>query len=64
MSVAFSLGVLSIGAGLWVWTIRRLMGLRHRELDIQAAALACSTSEFTALRERVRTLEAIADGVH
>lgn len=50
-------------AGLWIWTVNRLAALRFRELDIQATALACSTSEFINLRDRVKKLEAIADGI-
>lgn len=60
---AVSLTVL-VGAGLWVWTVRQLMRLRDAELEIRAAAIACSTQEFTGLRNRVARLEAIADGIH
>lgn len=55
---------LLVGAGLWVWTVRQLMRLRDAELEIRAAAIACSTQEFTGLRNRVAKLEAIADGIH
>lgn len=60
---AVSLTVL-VGAGLWVWTVRQLMRLRDAELEIRAAAIACSTQEFSGLRNRVARLEAIADGIH
>lgn len=55
---------LLVGAGLWVWTVRQLMRLRDAELEIRAAAIACSTQEFAGLRNRVAKLEAIADGIH
>lgn len=54
---------LLVGAGLWIWTVRQLMRLRNAELEIRAAAIACSTQEFAALRNRVTRLEAIADGI-
>ena len=54
---------LLVGAGLWVWTVRQLMRLRDAELEIRAAAIACSTQEFSGLRNRVARLEAIADGI-
>lgn len=55
---------LAVGAGLWIWTVRQLMRLRDAELEIRAAAIACSSQEFTGLRNRVARLEAIADGIH
>ena len=54
---------LLVGAALWVWTVRQLMRLRDAELEIRAAAIACSTQEFSGLRNRVARLEAIADGI-
>ncbi|MCH8686051.1 hypothetical protein [Pedomonas mirosovicensis] len=58
------LAVMAIGAGLWVWTVRQLMRLRDAELEVRAAAIACSTQEFAGLRSRVARLEAIADGIN
>jgi len=55
---------LAVGAGLWIWTVRQLMRLRDAELEIRAAAIACSSQEFMGLRNRVARLEAIADGIH
>ena len=55
---------LAVAAGLWVWTVRQLLRLRDAELEIRAAAIACSTQEFAGLRNRVTRLEAIADGIH
>jgi len=55
---------LAVGAGLWMWTVRQLMRLRDAELEIRAAAIACSTQEFAGLRNRVARLEAIADGIN
>ena len=58
------LAVMAIGAGLWVWTVRQLMRLRDAELEVRAAAIACSTQEFAGLRSRVARLEAIAEGIN
>lgn len=58
------LAAMAIGAGLWIWTVRQLLRLRDAELEIRAAALACSTEEFAGLRNRIARLEAIADGIH
>lgn len=55
---------LAVGAGLWIWTVRQLLRLRDAELEIRAAAVACSTQEFAGLRNRVARLETIADGIH
>lgn len=58
------LAAMAVGAGLWIWTVRQLLRLRDAELEVRAAAIACSTQEFAGLRHRVARLEAIADGIH
>lgn len=55
---------LAVGAGLWIWTVRQLLRVRDAELEIRAAAISCSTQEFSGLRNRVARLEAIADGIY
>jgi len=64
VGLAAVLLTLGVGAGLWVWTVRQLLRLRDAELEIRAAAIACTTQEFAGLRNRVARLEAIADGIH
>ena len=58
------LAVMAVAAGLWIWTVRQLLRLRDAELEVRAAALACSTEEFAGLRNRVARLEAIAEGIY
>ena len=58
------LAAMAVGAGLWIWTVRQLLRLRDAELEVRAAALACSTEEFAGLRNRVARLEAIAEGIY
>lgn len=62
-ALAAVLASLGVGAGLWVWTVRQMLKLRDAELEIRAAAIACTTQEFAGLRNRVARLEAIADGI-